>query len=82
MCRTFNVEITSKMHKLFEFFNIYKNCFDFKNAETLFEHENKNHVIDLIFDAKSLYDSLFILFKIEIDVLKDYPLKNLILNYI
>ena len=77
-----NVEITSKMRKLFEFLKNYENCFDFKNAKTFFEHENENHAIDLIFDTKSLYESFYILFKIEFNVLKNYLLKNLILNRI
>ena len=79
---TFNVEITFEICKLFEFLKNYENYFDFKNAETFFEHENKNHVIDLIFGAKPLYKSLYILFKIELDVLKNYLLKNLTLNRI
>ena len=82
MCITFNVEITLEMCKLFEFLKSYENCFDFKNAEILFEHENENHVIDLIFGAKSLYKSLYIFFEIELDILKNYLLKNLILNCI
>ena len=82
MCSMFNVEITSKMRKLFKSLKDYENCFDFKNAKTFFEYEDKNHVIDLILDAKSLYESLYILFKIELDVLKDYLLKNLTLNRI
>ena len=82
ICIMFDVEITFEMRKLLEFLTSYKNCFDFKNAETLLEHKNKNHVINLMFDAKSLYKSLYIFFKIELDVLKDYLLKNLILNCI
>ena len=82
MCIMFNVEITFEMRKLFEFLKNYENCFDFKNAETLFEHENKNHIIDLIFDAKSLYESLYTFSETELDVLKNYLLKNLTLNYI
>ena len=79
---TFDLEIMLEMCKLFEFLKSYENCFDFKNAETFFEHENENYIIDLIFDAKSLYKLLYILFEIELDVLKDYLLKNLILNRI
>ena len=79
---TFDVEITLEMCKLFKVLKSYENCFDFKNTETLFEHENKNHVINLIFDAKLLYESFYILFKTEFNVLKDYLLKNLILNRI
>ena len=72
----------SKIRKLLEFLKSYKNCFDFENAKIFFEHENKNHVINLILDAKSLYESLYILFEIELDVLKNYLLKSLILNCI
>ena len=82
ICITFNVEITLKMRKLLEFLKSYKNCFDFKNAKILFEHENEDHVIDLILDAKSLYELFYILFKIELDVLENYLLKNLTLNCI
>ena len=78
----FNVEITFEIRKLFEFLKSYENCFDFQNAEILLEHENKNHIINLIFDAKSLYKLLYILFETEFNVLKNYLLKNLILNCI
>ena len=82
ICITFDVEITFEMRKLLEFLKSYKNCFDFKNAKTFFKHENENYVIDLIFDAKPLYESRYILSEIEFNVLKDYLLKNLILNRI
>ena len=82
ICITFDVEITLEMRKLFEFLKIYENCFDFKNAKIFFKHENENHVIDLMLDAKPSYKSLYILFKIEFNVLKNYLLKNLILNRI
>ena len=78
----FDVEIMFEMRRLFESLKNYKNYFNFKNAKILFEHENENHVIDLIFDAKSLYESLYIFSEIELDVLKNYLLKNLILNCI
>ena len=79
---TLDVEITFDMRKLFELLKNYEDCFDFKNAKIFFEHENEDHVIDLMLDAKSLYESLYILFKIELDVLKNYLLKNLTLNRI
>ena len=78
----FNVEITLEMCRLFELLKNYKNCFDLKNAKTFLEYENKDHVIDLILDAKSLYELLYILFKTELNILKDYLLKNLILSRI
>ena len=82
MCNIFNVEITSNMRRLFEFLKNYENCFDSKNAKTLFEHENGNYIIDLIPDVKSLYEPFSILFETKFNVLKNYLLKNLILNCI
>ena len=82
MCITFDVEITLEVRRLFESLKNYETCFNFKNAKILFEHENENHVIDLILDAKSLYEPLYILSETELDVLKNYLLKNLILNRI
>ena len=70
MCSMFDVEIKSKMRRLLEFLKRYENCFDFKNAKTLFKHENENHVINFIFDAKLLYESFYTLFEIELNVLK------------
>ena len=64
------------------FLKSYKNCFDFKNAKTFFEHENKNYAIDLILNAKLLYELFYTLSKIELNILKNYLLKNLILNRI
>ena len=72
---TFNVEITFKIRKLFKSLKSYENCFDFKNAKILFKHENRNYVINLMLDAKPLYEPLYILFEIEFDVLKNYLLK-------
>ena len=80
MCNTFDVEIISKMCKLLKLLKSFENCFDFKNTKTLFEPENKNYIIDLIFDAKLLYKSFYIFFKSELD--ENYLLKNLILNCI
>ena len=79
---TFNVEIMFEMRKLFEFLKSYENCFDFKNAKILLEHENENYVINLMLDAKPPYESFYIFFEIELNVLKNYLLKNLILNCI
>ena len=79
---TFNVKITFEMRKLFKFLKNYENCFNFKNAEIFFEHKNKNYIINLIFDAKSLYELLYTFSEIEFDVLRNYLLKNLILNRI
>ena len=82
MCNNLNVEIASKMRKLFIFLKNYKNYFNFKNAEIFLEHENEDHVINFLSSAKSLYESFYIFFKTEFEILRNYLLKNLILNYI
>ena len=79
---TFDVEITSKMRRLLKLLKSYKNYFDFKNAKTLFEHEDENHIINFVFGTKLSYEPLYTFFKIELNVLKNYLLKNLILNRI
>ena len=78
----FNAEITLKMRKLLEFLKSYKNYFDFKNAKILSEYKNENYVINLMLDAKPSYESLYIFLEIKLNILKDYLLKNLILNRI
>ena len=82
MCNNLNVEIASKMRKLFIFLKSYENCFDFKNAETLFKHKNENYVINFLLSAKSLYKSFYIFSETEFEILRNYLLKNLTLNYI
>ena len=82
ICITFDVEITLEVRRLPELLKNYENCFDFKNAKILFEHEDENHVIDLILGAKSLYEPLYTLSETEFDVLRNYLLKNLTLNCI
>ena len=37
----------------------YKDCFDLKNAEMLFTHENEDHVIDFKFEKKLSNDSFY-----------------------
>ena len=82
MCNSLNVEIAPKMRKLFTLLKNYENCFDFKNAKTFLEHENEDHIINLLSSAKSLYKSLYIFSETEFEILRNYLLKNLILNCI
>ena len=42
---------------------LYENYFGSKNVKMFFTHENKNHVINLKFEKKSLYDSFYALSK-------------------
>ena len=82
MCSTFDVEITSKVRKLFELLKNYENYFDSKKAKTFSENKIKNHIINLISGAKPLYKPFYTFLEIELDILKDYLLKNLTLNCI
>ena len=61
---------------------LYEDCFDSKNAEMFFTHKDKNYAIDLKFEKKSLYDSLYALSKKKLQILRNYLLKNLALNRI
>ena len=72
MCNAFDVEITSKMRRLSEFLKNSENYLDFKNAKIFSKYENEDYIIDLIFEMKLLYKLFYILFEIELDVLKIY----------
>ena len=82
MCNSLNVEIALKLRKLFIFLKNYENYFDFKYAKIFFKYKNENHVTDFLSNAKLLYKPFYIFFEIKFKILKNYLLKNLILNYI
>ena len=63
-------------------FKFYKNYFNSKNAKIFSMHENKNYVINLKFNKKLSYDLFYALLKKKLQVLRNYLLKNLALNYI
>ena len=44
-------------------FKSYEDYFDSKNAEMLLTYENKNHVINLKFNKKLLYNFFYVLSK-------------------
>ena len=60
----------------------YKDCFNSKNAEMFFTHENENHVINLKFKKELSYDLLYAFSKKKFQVLQNYLLKNFALNRI
>ena len=66
VCNNFDADFAQQMSMLSFELKSYENCFDSKNAEMLFTHENKNHVINLKFDKKSSYDLLYALSKKEL----------------
>ena len=57
----FDVNFSKQMLILLFKFKLYENCFDLKNVKILFIYENKNHVINLKFNKKSLYDFFYAL---------------------
>ena len=82
ICNNLNADFAQQI-LMFSFkLKLYKNCFDSKNAEMLFTHKNKNHVINLKFEKKSSYDLFYALSKKEFQILRNYLLKNLTLNRI
>lgn len=82
-CYDLSANDASTMRVTFKNIQNYKNVFDLKNALMFLEHEKENHKIDLFFEKKSFYDSLYILSKRELKVLRDYfSMKNLILDRI
>ena len=59
ICSNFNADFAQQI-LMFSFeLKLYENCFDLKNAEMLFTHENKNHVINLKFEKESSYNLLY-----------------------
>ena len=63
ICSNFNIDFAQQI-LMFSFkLKSYENCFDLKNAEMFFTHENENHVINLKFDKESSYDSFYALLK-------------------
>ena len=82
ICNNFDADFAQQMSVLSFKLKSYENCFDSKNAKMLFIHENENHVINLKFDKKSLYDFFYALSEKKFQVLWNYLLKNLTLNRI
>ena len=82
ICNNFSVDFAQQI-SMFSFkLKLYKDCFNSKNAEMFLTHENENHVINLKFEKKSSYNSLYALLKKKLQVLRNYLLKNLALNRI
>ena len=63
VCSNFDVDFAQQILMLSFKLKSYENYFDSKNAEMLFTYENENHVIELKFNKKSLYNLLYALLK-------------------
>ena len=59
----FNVDFAQQISMFLFELKLYKKYFDLKNAETFFTHKKNNHVINLKFEKKILYDSFYALSK-------------------
>jgi len=53
-----------------------KNCFFKTDISLLLEYNKNNYTIDLQFDTKLLFKSLYVLFEKEFAILRDYLLEN------
>ena len=82
ICSNFSADFAQQI-LMFSFkLKLYENYFDSKNAEMFFTHEDENHVINLKSEKESSYDSLYAFSKKELQILRNYLLKNLALNRI
>ena len=72
------IAFISKCLKYYENINIESE----KKVYTLSEYDFTNHVIDLINDAHSSYDSIYFLFEEELKMLKTYIDKHLTIDFI
>ena len=82
ICSSFNADFAQQISMFSPELKSYEDCFDSKNAKMLFTHENENHVIDLKSEKKSSYDSFYALSKKELQILRNYLLKNFALSRI
>ena len=63
ICSNFNINFAQQILMFSSELKSYENCFDSKNAEMFFTHENENYVINLKFDKELSYNSLYALSK-------------------
>ena len=63
ICSNFNADFAQQILMFLFKLKLYKDCFDSKNAEMFFTHENENHVINLKFEKESSYNSFYALSK-------------------
>jgi hypothetical protein len=64
-----NERITNEI--LFQYAK-FQDIFSKMNAHKLFEHDSQNHVIEILFDRESFFDSIYNLFVAELIILKTY----------
>jgi len=60
----------------------YNDVFDSKYAFIFLNYKKENHNINLLLSKESFYESLYSLFKKELNILQKYLLKNLALGKI
>jgi len=61
---------------------LHKNCFFEINISLFSKYNKNNYTINLQFNIKLLFKSLYILFEKKLAVFRDYLFKNQILEYI
>ena len=60
----------------------YRDYFKFKNIKIFSQYKKYDYIIKLIFNIKSLYESLYTFLEKKLQILKNYFLENLILKRI
>ena len=79
---TRNLEFALSSRQVLDDLFAYINMFSKKNASRLLEHDEKNHVIDFIFDKNSSFDSLYNISKKKLMYLREYIVENKTLSRI
>ena len=79
---TRNFKFASSSRRVLDDLTAYIDVFSKKNAFKLFEHDEKNHVIDLILDKNSSFDSLYNMSEKKLMYLREYIVENKTLSRI
>ena len=79
---TRNLEFASSSRRVLDDLIAYIDVFSKKNAFKLFEHDEKNHVIDFMFDKNFSFDFLYNMSKKKLMYLREYIVENKTLSRI
>ena len=84
VCSAVIVFLVNENQTIFEFIRIRKNASVFSEIDvsTFFNHENNDHVIDLMQNKKSFFESLYNMSQTKLKILAKYIRKNLIFDRI
>ena len=77
-----NLEFASSSRRVLDDLFAYIDVFSKKNASRFLEHDEKNHVIDFMFEKNFSFDSLYNMSKKKLMYFREYIVENKTLNRI